>query len=322
MPSLLGMVRAPDGSSGQSVTNPRNCSASAKDEWLSADNDSQNSQYIVEEGARKKDEDWNPEENGGFAVHGESPPPDHTTPPARYAQSQWPILISLDTEAPSAAEPPADPFGHLEKTVDQQTWAKAKTSRLSELTDSSSRLSSDPYLVSSALRRRFREEKKVLLEKQGRDDGMRERYGLAEDVDLGDDEIEKGREMWEVGRERRGLPVAGVSGWEGSVVAVAGTPGIRRKGKSRAGDGSSPALAQALRKTTARKYDPFGTAVGALFPTGLGGEGGMKVKGKIKDSGVVAELAGGLRVAKGRETVMTTTPAVMEGGLLAGYGSD
>jgi hypothetical protein len=33
----------------------------------------QNAAYEVFEGAKKKDEDWNPEENGGFAVHGPSP---------------------------------------------------------------------------------------------------------------------------------------------------------------------------------------------------------------------------------------------------------
>jgi coiled-coil domain-containing protein 130 len=30
----------------------------------------QNTRYVVVSGARQKDEDWNPEENGGFAVHG------------------------------------------------------------------------------------------------------------------------------------------------------------------------------------------------------------------------------------------------------------
>jgi coiled-coil domain-containing protein 130 len=30
----------------------------------------QNTRYVVAAGARKKDEDWDPEENGGFAIHG------------------------------------------------------------------------------------------------------------------------------------------------------------------------------------------------------------------------------------------------------------
>jgi hypothetical protein len=32
---------------------------------------SQNTRYVVISGARQKEEDWDPEENGGFAVHGE-----------------------------------------------------------------------------------------------------------------------------------------------------------------------------------------------------------------------------------------------------------
>lgn len=36
-----------------------------------ADSVSQNTRYVVTSGARQKDEDWNPEENGGYAVHGE-----------------------------------------------------------------------------------------------------------------------------------------------------------------------------------------------------------------------------------------------------------
>lgn len=31
----------------------------------------QNTRYVVASGARQKDEDWDPEENGGYAVHGE-----------------------------------------------------------------------------------------------------------------------------------------------------------------------------------------------------------------------------------------------------------
>lgn len=31
----------------------------------------QNTRYVVTSGARQKDEDWDPEDNGGFAVHGE-----------------------------------------------------------------------------------------------------------------------------------------------------------------------------------------------------------------------------------------------------------
>jgi coiled-coil domain-containing protein 130 len=181
------------------------------------------------------------------------------------------------------------------------------------LQDSADRLSSDPYVVSSALRRRFREEKKILLEKQGRDDGLRERYGLHDDVDLGEEDVEKAREKWEAGRERRGLPVEEpeLKGAEASVRAVMGTP--RPRGKERiesAGD-----LAKVLRKTTAKKYDPFGDAMEGLFG---GSAGTMKLKGKIKDAAVLESP--GIK----ERTDKPAIPAVegLAGGLLSGYGSE
>ena len=30
----------------------------------------QNTRYVVTSGARQKDEEWDPEENGGFSIHG------------------------------------------------------------------------------------------------------------------------------------------------------------------------------------------------------------------------------------------------------------
>jgi coiled-coil domain-containing protein 130 len=35
----------------------------------------QNTRYVVVSGARRKEEDWDPAENGGFAVHGPSRKP-------------------------------------------------------------------------------------------------------------------------------------------------------------------------------------------------------------------------------------------------------
>ena len=147
-----------------------------------------------------------------------------------------------------------------------------------------------------------------MLEKQGRDDSLRERFGLAEEVDLGEEEVQLGREMWEAGRERRGLPVEEVMAGQLSIRAVAGTPSFR-KGKTRAGDGPSPSLVQALRKTTAKKYDPFAGASDVLLFSGLAGQSTMKLKGKIKDSNSL--IAGSKIMNEG-----------VAGGLLAGYGSD
>lgn len=236
-------------------------------------------------------------------------------------------LTTIDTEAPSAADAPADPFAATEKTIDQQTWAKQKTSRITELADSSDRLSSDPFAVSASLRRKFREEKKVMLEKQGRDEGLREKYGLHEEVDLGEEDVEGGRAKWEAGRERRGLPTDLEDGElrEGSTAGAVGTPSsVRRAGKGRASDGgSTPSLAQVLRRSTKRKYDPFAEAADTFLssPRSITARNiaGLPKRGKIKD------LEGGVAATPGRllmKEKIVVAPLSVVGGLLAGYGSD
>lgn len=221
-------------------------------------------------------------------------------------------MLIPDTEAPSASEAPADPFAHIEKTVDQQTWAKTKQHRLTELQESADRLSSDPYVVSSALRRRFREEKKILLEKQGRDDGLRERYGLHDDVDLGEEDVERARERWEAGRERRGLPVDDPGAdVEASVRAVVGTP--KPRGKERIE--STGDLAKVLRKTTAKKYDPFGDAMEGLFG---GSASKMRPKGTVKNQTVVESP----KVKASDDKPSAPALGGLAGGLLSGYGSE
>lgn len=224
--------------------------------------------------------------------------------------------ILIDTEAPSAADPPADPFAHIEKTIDQATWAKQNTSRVSELSDLSDRISSDPYLVSSALRRRFREDKKIALEKQGRDDGLRDRYGLHDEVDLGGEDVQLGKEMWEAGRERAGLAIeSGPSrqgDMESSTRATKGTP-ASRKGKGRAGE-TTPDLASLLRRTTAKKYDPFSTDVASLF------SGSPSVPVKVR-----TRLKGATSGAERPAVKVDETPVRPLGSgmaVLAGYESD
>lgn len=231
-------------------------------------------------------------------------------------------VADIDTEAPSAADAPVDPFAATEKTIDQQTWAKAKTSRITELYDSSDRLSSDPFEVSMSLRRKFRNEKKVMLEKQGRDDGLREKYGLHEEVDLGEEDVEDGRARWEAGRERRGLPIEESDLGEGSNVGIKGTP-YRPKGKRRAIDtGSTVDLARVLRKSTKRKYDPFAEAADAFLsfprPSTPREIASLPKRGKIKDPGGIAATPAKL-VVKEKVVLGSLGKA---GGLLAGYGSD
>jgi coiled-coil domain-containing protein 130 len=166
------------------------CKCHLCDGWFVIQTDPQNAQYVVTEGARKKEETWDPTENGGYAV--------------------------FDTEAPSASEGgDGDAFAALEKDSAQQTAVRVQRSRLTELGDSSARISADPYAISKSLRDRFRIEKKEALAKQRRDEGLLDRYGLDPDLDLGNedskDEIDQvATAKWTAARENRGLPASAV----------------------------------------------------------------------------------------------------------------
>jgi coiled-coil domain-containing protein 130 len=89
--------------------------------------------------------------------------------------------------------------------------------------------------------------------------------------------------MWEAGRERAGLPSeAGPSGGPSGQTSTRvnkGTPVSARKGKGRAGAGT-PDLGSLLRKTTAKKYDPFSDGVEAFF---TGSPNVMRGKAKVKE---------------------------------------
>ncbi|WRT69623.1 uncharacterized protein IL334_006612 [Kwoniella shivajii] len=290
------------------------CKCHLCDGWFEIRTDPKNAAYEVYEGARKKDEDWNPEENGGFAVH--------------------------DTEAPSASEPPSDPFAGVEKTIDQQKWASKGTSRLTELTRSSDRINGDPYVISSALRRKFREEKKVALDKQIKDENIKERFGLHDSIDLDADKVDangdKSREAWLAMRENRNLSTINQSISSGSASRSASignnTPMSRGngigKGKGKAIEQmNSPSLVHVLMKNTGKKYDPFdsdisftsssgGVGTPIKLNTGMGLLDGLRVKGKIKGN-IIGNLT-----PKQKEKEGPSLKLGLGGGLLAGYGSD
>ncbi|CAD6889762.1 unnamed protein product [Tilletia laevis] len=115
--------------------------------------DPKNTRYVVTEGARQKEEDWDPEENGGHAV--------------------------FDTEASSSAQPP-DAFSHLEKTMTQAERAKLAEKRILELEEHSSARSFDPYALNFRLRSSFRVERKDLERHQRADDQLRQKIGWTE----------------------------------------------------------------------------------------------------------------------------------------------
>ncbi|KAG5651517.1 hypothetical protein H0H81_008354 [Sphagnurus paluster] len=121
-----------------------------------------NTRYVVVSGARQKDEDWNPEENGGFAIHV--------------------LIVSQDTEGATA---PVDPLAALEKTTDAQNHLKnVQVPRLESLQSVSEHYNADPYTLSTKVRKRFREVKKVEQRQQRADDHIKGRYGLPASLTL------------------------------------------------------------------------------------------------------------------------------------------
>ncbi|GAA5895386.1 hypothetical protein JCM5296_002393 [Sporobolomyces johnsonii] len=150
--------------------------------WFEIRTDPQNTRYVVHEGARQKNEEGDAEENG---------------------------QIVIDTAASTSTAPP-DPFASLEKSVSQKTRALSESARLSSLYEQSSAQWSDPYAASSALRASFRKKKKLILESEGRAEGVRDKFGLGERVRVEDlrtparkEDVEEERRLWDEAKKQR-----------------------------------------------------------------------------------------------------------------------
>ena len=152
----------------------------------------QNTRYVVEYGARQKMEDWNPEENGGYAVHGMSLCTSNKRQPGDDSL--------LDSEA---AATPVDPLVSLEKTTAAKTLATTVTApRLEELYDLSDKYNADPYTHSKRSRRYFREEKKIERAKEEADNKIKDQFALPKELKLvQEDEVaEEAKESWKSNR--------------------------------------------------------------------------------------------------------------------------
>jgi len=156
------------------------CKCHLCDGWFEIHTDPKNTRYVVAAGARKKEEDWDPEENGGFAIH--------------------------DSEGNAG---PVDPLAALEKTTDAQNHlTSVSVPRLESLQTMSEHYNSDPYALSLKVRKRFREEKKVEKQKKSVDDQIKGRYGLPETLSLLEDDdktAEEAKQEWARGRREQQL---------------------------------------------------------------------------------------------------------------------
>ncbi|CAL1715985.1 unnamed protein product [Somion occarium] len=151
------------------------CKCHLCDGWFEIQTDPKNTRYVVTSGARQKEEEWDPEENGGFAVH--------------------------DTEGKDG---PVDPLAALEKTTEAQNHMNnVQKPRLESLQSLADHYGSDPYSLSIKARKRFRVEKKIDKEKQAADDQLKGKYGLPETLPLQDEDEEirsQAKDDWLKGR--------------------------------------------------------------------------------------------------------------------------
>ncbi|EMD33402.1 hypothetical protein CERSUDRAFT_118004 [Gelatoporia subvermispora B] len=151
------------------------CKCHLCDGWFEIETDPKNTRYVVTSGARQKDEEWDPEENGGYAVH--------------------------DTD-PNAG--PVDPLAALEKTTAAKNYAEqVQAPRLEALQTLSDHYGTDPYSLSLKVRKRFREVKKVEKAKQAADEQFKSAYGLPETLALAEDNEELRVEAREAFRRER-----------------------------------------------------------------------------------------------------------------------
>ncbi|KAJ8072589.1 Protein saf4 [Marasmius tenuissimus] len=146
--------------------------------WFEIQTDPKNTRYVVVSGARQKDEEWNPEENGGFAVHDTDGKPEN-----------------------------ADPLAALEKSTDAQNHHKnVQVPRLESLMDVSEQCNSDPYALSQKVRKQFRQDKKIRVEKEKADVQFKDRYALPTTLKLAEDDekaLKEAKDQWNKARQEK-----------------------------------------------------------------------------------------------------------------------
>ncbi|KAF8583838.1 DUF572-domain-containing protein [Ramaria rubella] len=193
------------------------CKCHLCDGWFEIRTDPKNTRYTVESGARKQDVDWDPEENGGFAVH--------------------------DSNAAQSGS--IDPLVALEKSTDalkrQETVERPRIESLQSVSD---RYNTDPYTLSTRVRKRFREEKKIEKAIKAKDDDVKRRYGLPESLGLvreDDPGLEtEAKEQFQLAKRK--LEADGANG----------------RNRARVPSSSSKAsLSATVLRNTLRKTDPF-----------------------------------------------------------------
>ncbi|THH21253.1 hypothetical protein EW146_g243 [Bondarzewia mesenterica] len=179
--------------------------------------------------ARQKDEDWDPEENGGYAVHGMLP----------YFFSFMPDLM----------------YDGLLRHGGKG-WFKLPVSSSSKTHPTIT--IPIPIPTSLRVRKRFREEKKVEKQKEEIDKEIKERYALPSELKLirdDDESVQEAKDAWakarservgDAGNKRRKLdldrPLIASNSWASSASIRGSVSGSKGRSSSSSGSSSSDAL--------------------------------------------------------------------------------
>ena len=210
------------------------CKCHLCDGWFEIQTDPKNTRYVVVSGARQKIEEWDPEENGGFAIH--------------------------DTTGSVA---PADPLATLEKSTEAQNHlTKVQVPRILQLQSASDHYNEDPYSASLRVRKRFRAEKKIEQAKQAADKQLKGKYALPEELKLLEDNAtmkDEAHIQWVRGRADYG--VATSSKRQKLIVpSFPGSTSLRPCGLAKGKDSAASALRERILGNTGRRSAPNGVA--------------------------------------------------------------
>jgi coiled-coil domain-containing protein 130 len=222
------------------------CKKACCQTWMEIRTDPKNSRYVVSEGARQQNKEWDPEENGGFPVL------DDGTGGVTGADGEGSRTIAED-----------EPFSRVEKRLRQEQLAKRQSSRLEELQEASKARTADPYTLNANIRRQFRKGKKERQQIEAKDEELRKRIGWHSDLALLADEVD-GQKLEEEGVSYRGARdvAAGVGKTRIATpfksVAHGTTPASTSPSQKRAQ--ATAKLAAHLSAITRKKSDPFRTS--------------------------------------------------------------
>jgi coiled-coil domain-containing protein 130 len=162
----------------------------------SSTDSAQNTRYVVTEGARQQYEPEALEEAG--ALRGA------LLRLGRHRGSSTRTEIGPADGSERPVE--QDAFAAVEKGISQKAQALSAAQRLDALGDLNDDRWSDPYTHSKRLRKSFRQEKRVRVAVEAKDDAIRDRYGLGRDIKLIEEKPEEARaaaQAFQSGRRAR-----------------------------------------------------------------------------------------------------------------------